>query len=70
MKTAAKLAGLPEATVAYTLRHSVVTDLVKGGLDLFHVAKLAGTSIAMIERHYGQQQNEHARKALERLANA
>ena len=70
VKTAAKLAGLPEATVAYTLRHSVVTDLVKGGLDLFHVAKLAGTSIAMIERHYGQQQNEHARKALERLANA
>jgi integrase len=68
IKLAAAGAKLPRATVAYTLRHSVITDLVKGGLDLFHVAKLAGTSIAMIEKHYGQLQNEHARKALKGLS--
>lgn len=68
IKLAAAGAKLPRATVAYTLRHSVITDLVKGGLDLFHVAKLAGTSVSMIEKHYGQLQNEHARDALKKLA--
>jgi integrase len=68
IKLAAAGAKLPKATVAYSLRHSTITDLVKGGLDLFHVAKLAGTSIAMIEKHYGQIQNEHARQALKGLS--
>jgi hypothetical protein len=68
IKLAAAGAKLPRATVAYTLRHSVITDLVKGKLDIFHVAKLAGTSVAMIEKHYGHLQAEHARKALQKLA--
>lgn len=68
IKPAALKAKLPRATVAYTLRHSVITDLVVGGLDLFTVAKLAGTSIVMIERHYGHLQAEHARSALQKLA--
>ena len=75
VKAARKKAKLPRATVAYTLRHSVITDLVKGDadrgmppLDIFTVAKLAGTSVRMIEKHYGHLQQEHARKALEQLA--
>lgn len=68
VKPAAKRARLPKATVAYTLRHSVITDLVVGGLDIFTVAKLAGTSVKMIEQHYGHLQREHARSALEKLA--
>jgi site-specific recombinase XerD len=68
VREAARKAKLPRAVVAYTLRHSVITDLVTGGLDLFTVAKLAGTSVVMIERHYGHLQREHARAALERLA--
>jgi integrase len=68
MKLAAAAAKLPRATCAYTLRHSVITDLVTGGLDLFTVAKLAGTSVLMIEKHYGHLQREHARSALEKLA--
>jgi integrase len=68
IKAAAKKAKLPKATVAYTLRHSVITDLVTGGLDLFTVAKLAGTSVVMIEKHYGHLQREHARSALEKLS--
>ena len=68
VKTAVKKAKLPSAVVAYTLRHSLITDLVTGGLDLFTVAKISGTSIVMIEKHYGHLQREHARAALERLA--
>jgi site-specific recombinase XerD len=68
IKEAARRAKLPRAIVAYTLRHSVITDLVTGGLDLFTVAKLAGTSVVMIEKHYGHLQREHARSALEKLA--
>jgi len=68
IREAVKAAKLPRATVAYTLRHSAITDLVTDGLDLFTVAQVSGTSIAMIEAHYGHLQQEHARSALERLA--
>lgn len=68
IKDAARKAKLPRATVAYTLRHSVITDLVTGGLDLFTVATIAGTSVVMIQKHYGHLQREHARSALEKLA--
>jgi integrase len=68
VKAAAKKAKLPKSTVAYSLRHSVITDLVVGELDIFTVAKLAGTSVRMIEKHYGHLQREHARSALEKLA--
>ncbi len=68
LKAAAAAAGLPVETTAYTLRHSVISDLVRGGLDLFTVATISGTSVAMIERHYGHLQKEHAAKALSTLA--
>jgi site-specific recombinase XerC len=68
IKLAASAAKLPRDTVAYTLRHSVITDLMTKGLDIFHVAKLAGTSVAMIEKHYGHLQHAHARKALNAIA--
>lgn len=61
-------ASLPAATCAYSLRHAVITDLVTGGLDIFTVAKLAGTSVTMIEKNYGHLQREHARAALETLS--
>ena len=70
IKAAARKSKLPPATVAYTLRHSVITDLVVGGLDLFTVAKISGTSVLMIEKHYGHLNSKHARAALERLASA
>ena len=69
IKEAAKAAKLPKATVAYTLRHSTITDLVSSpGSDVFTVAKLSGTSIAMVERHYGHLRSEQAKIALETLA--
>lgn len=63
-KAACAAAGLPADATCYTLRHSTITDLVAGGLDLLTVAQISGTSVAMIERHYGHLRREHAAKAL------
>jgi integrase len=68
IKRAAALADLPPSTTAYAIRHSVITDLVTGGLDLLTVAQLSGTSVAMIERHYGHLRADHAAAALARLS--
>jgi integrase len=68
IKAAALAAGLPLDTVAYTLRHCTITDLVQSGLDLFTVAVLAGTSVAMIEEHYAHLQKERAAQAISSLA--
>ena len=43
---------LPEDTVAYTMRHCAITDLLKAGISVSQVAKIAGTSTAMIEKYY------------------
>lgn len=66
IKAAVAAAELQSVT-AYTLRHSVITDLVTGGLDLLTVAQLSGTSVAMIERHYGHLRADHAAAALAKL---
>ncbi len=68
IKSAARAAQLPEATTAYTLRHSTITDLVGGGLDLLTVAQISGTSVRMIEKHYGHLRGELAAAALAGLA--
>lgn len=68
IREAAQAAGLPPHATAYTLRHSTITDLVTGGLDLMTVAQLAGTSVRMIERHYAHLQRDRARDALATLA--
>jgi integrase len=68
IKVAAEAADLPDTVTAYTLRHSVITDLVTNGLDLLTVAQLSGTSVTMIEKHYGHHRADHAAKALAGLA--
>ena len=59
---------LAETVTTYTIRHSVITDLIHGGLDTLTMAHLSGTSILMIEKHYGHLTQEHAKEALSRLA--
>lgn len=68
VKEAAAKAGLPAAVTAYTLRHSIITDLVHEGLDLLTVAQISGTSVAMIQDHYGHLRGEVAAAALEKVA--
>lgn len=67
VKAAAAKAGLPSETVAYTLRHSWITDAIMGGMDLLTVARLTGTSLAMIQSHYGHLVDGAARDKLARL---
>lgn len=65
---AVALAGLPPATTAYTLRHSTITDLVLAGLPILTIAQISGTSVEMIERHYGHLVSDAALEALGTLA--
>ena len=67
IKFAVKRAELPGAAAAYTLRHSVITDLIREGLPALTVAQISGTSVAMIERHYGHLVRDDAEQALARL---
>ena len=68
IKEAVNAAGLPGAASAYTLRHSVITDLIRAGLPILTVAQLSGTSVAMIEKHYGHLVRDDAEDALASLA--
>ena len=67
VKAASAGNSLPSNATAYTFRHSVITDLVHQGLDLLSVAQLAGTSVRMIERHYGHLRATVALPALAAL---
>ena len=63
---AAAAAGL--SATAYTLRHSTIADLVSNGVDTMTVARIAGTSVLMIDRHYGHLTGAAAAAALDKLA--
>lgn len=68
-KEAARAAGLPADAVAYNLRHSAITDLIAlHHLDTMSVAQLSGTSVMMIDKHYGHLLRDHAANALAMLA--
>lgn len=68
VKAAVQAAGLPPAVAAYTLRHSVITDLIRARLPILTVAQLSGTSVAMIEKHYGHLVRDDAEEALASIA--
>lgn len=69
IKDAVVVAKLPCQTTAYALRHSTITDLIAlHKLDTLTVAQLSGTSLQMIEKHYGHLLRDHAANALASLA--
>jgi integrase len=67
-KAAAASAGLPEKTVIYTLRHCAITELIAGGMDSHLVAKIAGTSTAMIDANYGHLRVDKTRALMDRTS--
>jgi len=67
VREAVSAAELPGSVTAYVIRHSVITDLMNGGLDPLTVAALSGTSLLMIQRHYGHLTQKQARIALAML---
>jgi len=64
VKVAAGKAELPPDVVLYTLRHSWITDAIIGGMDPVTVARLTGTSLEMISKHYGHLAQQAARDKL------
>lgn len=68
MRDAAKAAKLPRGTVFYTLRHTFIASAITGGMDIHTVAKITGTSVRMIEQHYGKLLQDDARESLNRIA--
>lgn len=51
--------------VAYSYRHTYITDALARGVDIATVAELVGTSVSMIQRHYGhlEAKTSHLRQA-------
>jgi integrase len=64
VRDAAKLAKLPTGVCLYTLRHSFITQAITDGMTTLDVARLCGTSVGMIEKHYGHLVASAARKRL------
>ena len=58
---AVKLAGLDTSVTAYTLRHTTGSWLLQKGVSMAKVARVLGTSEAMIEKHYGHMDPDHLR---------
>ncbi len=54
IRAAAKRADLPPGVCAYTMRHGFITTLLREGVAVLDVSRLTGTSLAMIQKHYGQ----------------
>lgn len=54
VRIAVGIAKLPPKTVFYTLRHSWITQALLDGMRTLDVSKIAGTSLAMIDKYYGQ----------------
>ncbi|MBL8454438.1 MAG: tyrosine-type recombinase/integrase [Zoogloea sp.] len=67
-KDAAKAANLPDAVVMYSLRHTAISEMILAGMDSFIVAKLTGTSVAMIEANYGHLKHGIVAAKLDRIA--
>jgi site-specific recombinase XerD len=67
VKEAAKAAKLSPQTCLYTLRHSWITDQIAGGMTTLDVARLAGTSLMMIEHHYGKTSKD-VKQRLDKVA--
>lgn len=65
-----KLGKVRKAISIYDFRHLWISEALMAGNDVATVARMAGTSIAMIERVYGHFRNEHVQEAQTRLDEA
>lgn len=54
MKRAVKLAKLPKKCTIYSLRHTYASQSILAGMNLKLLAENMGTSIRMLEKHYGK----------------
>jgi integrase len=64
VRDAAEAAKLPAGVCLYTLRHSFITAAILGGMTPLEVSRLTGTSLVMIDKHYGHLAQTAARERL------
>jgi len=64
---AVRSAQLADGIVMYSLRHTAISEMIAGGMDVFVVARLAGTSTAMIDKHYGHLRADRTRAMLDSI---
>jgi integrase len=70
-QTAQVAAGIEPLRHLYDLRHTYATFALRAGVSVFAVSRFMGSSIAMIDRHYGhlaRDSREHAVSLLDALA--
>jgi len=70
-KPAQTKAGIAPLRHLYDLRHTYATFALRAGVSVFAVSRFMGSSIAMIDRHYGhlaRDSREHAVSLLDALA--
>ncbi len=69
MRATVAAADVPAGVTLYHCRHAVLSDLVQDtDLPLLSIAKLAGTSVAMLERTYAKLRHDRAADAMATLA--
>lgn len=64
VREAAMKAKLPHGVCLYTLRHSFITQAITSGMSPLDVARLVGTSLTQIDKHYGHLCESAARDRL------
>ena len=60
-------AGVRSEITIYSFRHLWISEALMSGVDVATVSRMAGTSIAMIEKVYGHFRSDHLREAQARL---
>lgn len=65
MKNAVRAAKLPADTVFYSLRHYHISKAVLSGMSLLLIAQNCGTSVQMIQDHYGKFQPDNKRALMD-----
>jgi integrase len=66
-RRARKRASIPDHITPYSLRHLWISEALMAGIDIMLVARMAGTSIAMVERVYGRFRLQNLAEAQARL---
>jgi hypothetical protein len=51
---AVEASGVPRPARIYDLRATAISDALDAGVSVFRIERVMGTSVRMIERHYGK----------------
>lgn len=63
----AREARVGKHVVPYSLRHGFGTRMIQEGVPAFELAKMMGTSLVMIDRHYGHHDQNRAKAHMARV---